>query len=738
MRATKDHDAILIGKNIKGVKYFAGYIRVSTKKQAEVQHGSPEQQKHLITRWMKRFSDENDVQISLSFIQEEMSGVEEKLHKRPGFQRIVHAIQTRSVDGVIAEKLDRFGRGNYLIDFVKTADKNNVLIIEAESGAINLKDKNSRMGLTFKTWWATEYSLDLQEKIPKKQREARVNNGKDTSTVPCLGLDAHPTKTGKYVNNQKEGKQVFDIAQRCIELGGICKELELYCEKKGYKTKVRWTREKIDKEGTRIPPRKMGGQTLTIKRLHCLLTNRKLRGTGRFLDSWNQFPKLQDEMGYVEFKYTHDPVIPPEVFDKIQITIKEKAKKNGRSGANRRVYLLSGVFETNDGRRFQGGTANSGKNPYYQTKERDILIPKEKIEKFVLDRVKKYIKESGTLENLINTALKHRLTGLPLIDEEIQEIKQNISTLQATVNGFTQGLREMVLQKPTQIAEIMQTLIVEKQKAELELEQANRHLDELQSKRDYVSTHFKEKTLQEYIGIAMKKFDAESPQAQKQIIQNIIPKIIYYHEEKRLELHVRPQPPAKKGQKKSPNLCHSGGNILRVSDKWRTFETRLEEFSATLQLLDSIKFSHTPPHKDKDFLHQKYIVEGLSAAQISSQIFSSKTAVLKGLKDVGIETRAQHENHGNPSQPRYGYRLQKGKPVRHLAESRVIKAVDELRSQGLSLRQIAKFLDQIGVPTKCRGKKWHPEMVKRLLAISNTSSQSKPLAPNQCKEQQCI
>ena len=76
--------------------------------------------------------------------------------------------------------------------------------------------------------------------------------------------------------------------------------------------------------------------------------------------------------------------------------------------------------------------------------------------------------------------------------------------------------------------------------------------------------------------------------------------------------------------------------------------------------------------------------------------------------------------------------------MRHLAESRVIKAVDELRSQGLSLRQIAKFLDQIGVPTKCRGKKWHPEMVKRLLAISNTSSQSKPLAPNQCKEQQCI
>lgn len=38
-----------------------------------------------------------------------------------------------------------------------------------------------------------------------------------------------------------------------------------------------------------------------------------------------------------------------------------------------------------------------------------------------------------------------------------------------------------------------------------------------------------------------------------------------------------------------------------------------------------------------------------------------------------------------------------------------------MRESGLSLRQIAKFLDHIGVPTKCRGKKWHPEMIKRIL-----------------------
>ena len=48
-------------------------------------------------------------------------------------------------------------------------------------------------------------------------------------------------------------------------------------------------------------------------------------------------------------------------------------------------------------------------------------------------------------------------------------------------------------------------------------------------------------------------------------------------------------------------------------------------------------------------------------------------------------------------------------------EHRVIRTAVEMREQGLSLRQIALILSQIGVPTKQRGKAWHPEMKKRLL-----------------------
>jgi len=75
----------------------------------------------------------------------------------------------------------------------------------------------------------------------------------------------------------------------------------------------------------------------------------------------------------------------------------------------------------------------------------------------------------------------------------------------------------------------------------------------------------------------------------------------------------------------------------------------------------------TPRYRNRDFLHQKYVIEGLSIKQISDLILSSKDAVF------------------------------------------------DLKGKGMGLRQIARTLTQLGIPTKCRDKAWHPEMVKRVM-----------------------
>lgn len=85
----------------------------------------------------------------------------------------------------------------------------------------------------------------------------------------------------------------------------------------------------------------------------------------------------------------------------------------------------------------------------------------------------------------------------------------------------------------------------------------------------------------------------------------------------------------------------------------------------------------------------------------------------------GIPIRGAHKPHGHPAQIPFGTKLRQGRGVPHLGEQRIIQAAVDMRAQGLSLRQIARFLFDIGVPTKCRGRSWHPEMVARILKTSD-------------------
>ncbi len=131
---------------------------------------------------------------------------------------------------------------------------------------------------------------------------------------------------------------------------------------------------------------------------------------------------------------------------------------------------------------------------------------------------------------------------------------------------------------------------------------------------------------------------------------------------------------------------------------------------------DTIEYYHAPLYLDNRFLHQKYLVEGLFIAQISALIFSSKEAVRRGLERASIPIREPHlPHHGRQSQPRYGQKRSSGQLAEHKTEQRVVNAIREMRANGLGLRAIARCLDEMKVPTKARGRKWHPTMVQRII-----------------------
>lgn len=49
------------------------------------------------------------------------------------------------------------------------------------------------------------------------------------------------------------------------------------------------------------------------------------------------------------------------------------------------------------------------------------------------------------------------------------------------------------------------------------------------------------------------------------------------------------------------------------------------------------------------------------------------------------------------------------------SEQRVVLIIKELHEKGLSLREIAKILEEMKIVTKNLGRRWHQEMVRRIL-----------------------
>ena len=86
------------------------------------------------------------------------------------------------------------------------------------------------------------------------------------------------------------------------------------------------------------------------------------------------------------------------------------------------------------------------------------------------------------------------------------------------------------------------------------------------------------------------------------------------------------------------------------------------------------------------------------------------------LHEHSIPLRKKSLPHGRPSQVKYGQKMIKDKLQNSVPEQRIIKVIKEMQVQGLSLRQIAKNLSTMKIPTKENGKKWHPEMIRRILS----------------------
>jgi hypothetical protein len=115
---------------------------------------------------------------------------------------------------------------------------------------------------------------------------------------------------------------------------------------------------------------------------------------------------------------------------------------------------------------------------------------------------------------------------------------------------------------------------------------------------------------------------------------------------------------------------------------------------------------------DKDFLLQKYSVEGANLAYIARVTGLSKTAIKDRIREMGAE-----RPEGVPilrGQVPYGWRMVNGQLVVHKGEQELITKMVELRQTGLSYGKIAHWLNENGIKTK-NGAKWDRPIIYKIL-----------------------
>jgi hypothetical protein len=116
--------------------------------------------------------------------------------------------------------------------------------------------------------------------------------------------------------------------------------------------------------------------------------------------------------------------------------------------------------------------------------------------------------------------------------------------------------------------------------------------------------------------------------------------------------------------------CDFGGNEFALETKWGGSRFLKRTLFPPCQVFKTISFIWDPDYRSLIFLHQKYVVEGLSIADISPQTFSSTSTVHKYLSRYNLPLRSA--NIKTRSRLKYGESFKSGRVCSNRNEQQTI------------------------------------------------------------------
>ncbi len=555
---------------IKGGDYpVVALLRVSSSGQAEVQHGSLEQQRNAIIKKVRELSERTGKNYHIvEFIEVDISAKKENTKNRKDLERVEFLIKNGIARVVFVDRSDRLSRDlAYNCRFADMMLEYEGEYYEVETGRVDFNDEAQYFSFVYRSFNAQNYSTKLSKDVRTQGRRARVNNGKDHFTVPVYGIDPHATKVGFYTINEKEAADLNLLGWHLIKTRDAVATAK-YGNELGIRTKVRWIKEQIDRDGIRIPPRKVGGELLTGKRVMKMLTSPKVWGKHRFMDNLNQYPEKQDLEGYVEFEYPHGPVLELALIEELK---KLQAENKNHNPTFSDDFLFSGFLYAEDGSPYRGDSTTkirSTKNikyTYYVAKTTLSPIRRlnaKALEEDVLQRLKNYLLGSEVFRRLIDSGKMQQDELAQRYDAEIGELKNRLLNLQEELDKFSAKIRKLVLSDSNDFQDALLILKDEKGKVEQELEALMQQITKLREEKAQVCHKTCDNEFFQKFKAFFSEFERLPRCDKKMLLKAFMPKIIV-HVDFRIEIKVNPA-----FYEMFENTGMESKKIVRANKKW--------------------------------------------------------------------------------------------------------------------------------------------------------------------------
>ncbi len=311
--------------------HAALYIRLSKEDENEGPSGSVTNQQSLLNAFVR----EHRLAVYDTYIDDGWSGTS---FDRPGFQRMLRDIEAGKVNMVITKDLSRLGR-----DYIMTGHYMERYFPEKRVRYISLLDgvdtgvESSANDITpFRAIMNDMYARDISRKIKSvkhdKQRKGEFIGGK-----PMYGYKMHPTENNRIVIDEDTAPVVRRIFAMALA-GTSCRQIAVRLNEEGVLSPAAYAGLTLSRHGP------YSGQW-SSERITAILKNETYIGnmvqgrTARINYKTKKCLRRQPEQ-WVVVEHTHEPLIDPETFRKVQLMV------NSRRNTRSRTYdfLLKGLI----------------------------------------------------------------------------------------------------------------------------------------------------------------------------------------------------------------------------------------------------------------------------------------------------------------------------------------------------------------------------------------------------------